>query len=112
MDDLFLGAVPGHGGANVGEQLLVVPRLLDEVLRTGTNRIHNVADCAVRRNHDDGKVGLHLDDARQQIDTALAGKSQVQQQQIILIARQQLHARRAIDRGVDRKALERQQRIE
>src|SRR6266550_6584872 len=73
LDDLFLCTVPGDGGANVGEQLFVVPRLLDEVLRAGTNGVHDVADRAVGGNHDDGKVGLHLDDAGQQVDAALAG---------------------------------------
>ena len=32
LEVLFFGAVARDGGANVGEQLLVVPRLLDEVL--------------------------------------------------------------------------------
>src|SRR5712675_1380959 len=74
LDDLFLGTMPRDGGADVGEQLFVVPRLLDEVLRTGANGVYDVADRAVCGNHDDRKVGLHLDDSRQQIDAALAGK--------------------------------------
>src|SRR5258705_1252640 len=112
LDYLFFGTVAGDGGANVGEQFLVVPGLLDEVFRAGTNGVHDVADRAVRRNHDDGKIGLHLDDARQQVDTALAGKSKVKKQQIVLVARTKLHARRAIDSSADRESLQGQQGIE
>ncbi len=73
LNDLFFGAMTGDGGANVGEQLLVVPWLLDEVLRAGTDGIDDVADRAVGGDHDDGKIGLHLDDAGQEIEAALAG---------------------------------------
>src|SRR5713226_2127874 len=50
LDDLLLGTMPGDGGADVGEQLFVVPRLLDEVLRTGTDSVYDVADRAVCGN--------------------------------------------------------------
>ena len=112
LDDLFFGAMPGDGGANVGEQLLVVPGLLNEVLRARTDGIDDVADRAVRGNHDDREIGLHLDDAWQQIDTALAGKSKIQQQQIVFVARQQLHAGGAVDGRADGEAFQRQQRVE
>ena len=93
LNDLFFGAMPADGRANVRQQLFVVPWLLDEVFRARADRIDHVADGAVRRNHDDGKVGLHLHDARQQVDAALTGKREVQQQQIVFVARQQLQAR-------------------
>ena len=94
LDDLFFGAVAGDGGANVGEQLLVVPRLLDEVFRAGADGVDYVADRAEGGDHDDRKVGLHLDDAGQQVDAALAGKREVEQQQIVLVARRAAPGRR------------------
>ncbi len=71
--DLFFGAVAGDGGSNVSEKFFVVPRLLDEVLRTGADGIDDVADGSVGGDHDDGKVGLHLDDAGEEVEAALAG---------------------------------------
>ncbi len=112
LDDLFFGAMPRNGGANVGEQLLVVPGLLDEVLGAGADGVDDVAHGAVGGDHDDGKVGLHLDDARQQIDAALAGKSEIEQQQIVLVARQQLHAGGTVDGHADGEAFEREQGFE
>ena len=41
-------------------------------------------DRAVRRNHDHRQIRLHLQNARQQFDAALARKRQVQQQQVEL----------------------------
>src|SRR5271170_7660028 len=64
LDDLFFRAMPGDRGADVGKQLFVVPRLLDEVLRACTDSVDNVADGAVGGDHDNRKIGLHLDDAR------------------------------------------------
>ncbi len=87
LDDLFFGAMAGDGGADVGEQLLVVPRLLDEVLGAGANGIDDVADGAVGGDHDDRQVRLQLDDARQQIEAALAGQREIEQQKIELVAR-------------------------
>ena len=72
LNDFLFGAMPGNCGANVGEQLLVVPGLLDEILRAGADGVDDIAHGAERRNHDHRKFGLHLDDARQQVDTALA----------------------------------------
>ena len=80
LDDLFFGAVPGDGGADVGEEFFVVPGLLDEVLGAGTDGIDDVADRAEGGDHDDGKLGLRLDDARQEIDAALAGECEIEQE--------------------------------
>ena len=94
LNDLFFSAMPGNRGTNVGEQLLVVPRLLNEVLRAGANGIHHVAHRTVGRDHDDRKIRLHLDDARQKVDAALSRQRQVEQQKIVLVARQQVESRR------------------
>ena len=62
LDIFFLGAVAGDGGANVGEELFVVPGLLDEVLRAGADGVDDVVDRAVGGDHDDGQVGVALAD--------------------------------------------------
>ena len=41
------------GGANVGEQLFVVPRLLDKVFRAGADGFDHVVYRAVGGDHDD-----------------------------------------------------------
>ncbi len=54
---LFFGTIARDGRANVGQQLFVVPRLLDEVLSAGANRFDDVVDGAVGRDHDDRRFG-------------------------------------------------------
>ena len=95
LNDLFFGAVAGDGGADVGEQLLVVPGLLDEVFGAGADGVDDVADGAVGGDHDDGQVGLQLEDARQQIDAAFAGQREVEQQQVVVVARELRRGRQA-----------------
>src|SRR6202011_14497 len=51
-------------------------------------------------------------DARQQVDTALAGKSEVQEQQVVLVARQEVHARGTVEGGADGETLQGQQGVE
>jgi hypothetical protein len=86
LDDLFFGAVSGHGGADIGEELFVIPRLLDEVFGAGTNGIDDVAYGPEGGDHDDGKIGLHLDDAGKEIDAALTGEGEVEEKEIVFIA--------------------------
>ena len=112
LDDLFFGAVAGDGGADVGEQLLVVPGLLDEVLGAGADGVHHVADRAVGGDHDDGKLGLQLLDARQQVDAALAGQREVEQQQVVLVAGELFEAGAAVGGEVDGEAFQGEQRLE
>jgi hypothetical protein len=72
---LFFGAMAGDGGANVGQQLFVVPGLLDEVLRAGADGLDDVVHGAVGGDHDDRQFGLALLDLRQQLEAALAGQA-------------------------------------
>jgi hypothetical protein len=104
--------MPRHRSADVGEKFFVVPRLLDEVLRASTNGVDDIADGPISRDHNDRKIGLHLDDARQQVDTALARQSQVEKKQVIFIARQQLQTRGPVYGRAYREAFEGQQGIE
>ena len=99
LHDLFFGAAARDRGADVGEQLLVVPGLLDEVLRACPDRVHNIAYRPEGGDHDDRQIGLQLDDAGQQLDAALSRQSQVEQQKIVLVAREQLHAGGAVHGG-------------
>ena len=87
LHDLFFGALPADRGADVGEQLLVVPRLLDEVLRARADGVDDVAYRPVRGDHDDRQIRAARPDARQQVDAALARKREVEQQQIVVVAR-------------------------
>ncbi len=79
---LFFGAVAGDGGADVGEQLFVVPGLLDEVFRAGADGFDDVVDGAVGGDHDDRQLGLALLELRQQLEAALAGQGEVEQHQV------------------------------
>ena len=92
LNQFFFRAMPADRRANVGQQLLVVPRLLNEVLRARANRVHHVRHRAVRRNHDHRQVRLHLQNPRQQIDAALARQRQIEQKQVELVACQLLQA--------------------
>ncbi len=109
---LFFGAMPGHGGADVGQQLLVVPRLLDKVLRPGADGFHNVIHRAISRNHDDRQLGLALPDLGQQLQAALARQCQVQQYQIEVLLLQCLQTLFAVDGHRDRVAFERKQHFQ
>ena len=53
LEIFFFGLVAGDGGADVGEQFFVVPRLLDEVFRAGADGFDDVVDGAVGGDHDD-----------------------------------------------------------
>ena len=104
--------MPPDGGANVGQQLLVVPWLLHEVLRASADGVHHVRHLAVRRNHDHRQRRLHLQNARQQVDAVLTGQRQVQQQQVELARSQLFDPRRAVRSHCDLEALQAEQRVE
>ena len=69
---LFLDTVPRDSRANVGHQLFVVPRLLNEILCAGANRLNHVVHGAVRSDHDHRCIRLALANLRQQFETALS----------------------------------------
>ncbi len=79
---LFFGAMAGDGGADVGQQLLVVPGLLDEVFRAGADGFDDVVHGAVGGDHDDRQLRLAFLDLGQQLQAALAGQGQVEQHQV------------------------------
>ncbi len=109
LNDLFFGAVAPHRGTNIGEQLFVIPRLLNEILRACTDRVDNVADRPERGDHNHGKAGLHLQNSRQKLDSGLSRQSEIEQQQIVFIACEQIQPRGAVVRRIDRESFQRQQ---
>ncbi len=106
LNDLLLRTLFRDRRAYVRQQLLVIPRFLDEVFRTCLQSVHHIAHGAIGGDHDHGNRGLQALDPRQQLDTALARQRQIQQDQVILSAGQQVQAGIAILRQVDRKAFE------
>ncbi len=79
---LFFGAVAGDGRADVGQELFVVPGLLDEVLSAGADGFDDVVDGAVGGDHDDRQFGLAFLDLRQQFEAALAGQGEIEQHEV------------------------------
>ena len=78
----FLGLAAGNGGADVGEELFVVPWLLDKVFGAGANGFDDVIHGAVGGDHDDGQIGLALLELGQQLEAALAGQSEVEEHEV------------------------------
>ena len=64
--------------ANVSEQLFVVPGLLDEVRRARLDGVDDVADGAVRGDHDDGQIRGQSLDAGQKVDAGLARQRKIE----------------------------------
>ena len=96
LDDLFFGAVTSDSSADVSEELFIVPGLLDEIFRTCADGVDDIADRAVGGDHDDGEIGLHLDDAGKQVDSTFAGEREIEQEKIVFVTREQLHASGAV----------------
>ena len=82
LDDLFFGAAAANRGAHVGQQLLVVPRLLNEVGRAGLHRIHRILHRAVGGDHDDRQLRVALANLAQNFDAIALGQGKIQQHQI------------------------------
>ncbi len=106
---LFFGAMAGDGGANVGQQLLVVPGLLDEVFSAGADGFDDVVDGAVGGDHDDGQLGLALLDLRQQLEAALAGQGEVEEHEVEVVLVKHAQSLFAVGGHVDRIAFQREQ---
>ncbi len=99
----------GDGGANVGQQLFVVPGLLDKVFRAGADGFNDVVHGAVGGDHDDRQLGLALFDLRQKFESALAGQGQVEEHKIEVFELENAQALLAVVGHSDGIALEREQ---
>ncbi len=82
LNDLGFGAVAGDGGADVGEELFVVPGLLDEVFGTGADGVDYVADGAEGGDHDDGKVWVVAGDTGEEVDAGLTREGEVEEEEV------------------------------
>ena len=99
----------GNGGADVGQQLFVVPGLLDEVFSTGAHCFNDVVDGAVGGDHDDRKLRLALLDLRQQLEAALAGEGEIEENKIKTFLVENAQSLFAVGGHVYRIALQREQ---
>jgi hypothetical protein len=97
------------GCPNVGQQLLVIPWLLDEVLGARADRIDDVAHGAEGSDHDDGKLRVLRRYPRQQIDAAFTRQRQVEQEQVEVRARKRIETAWTIDGKRDIETFKRQQ---
>ena len=107
----FFGFVARNCGANVGEQLLVVPRLLNEVFSAGTDGFYDILDGAVSGDHDDRRFGLALLDLGKEIEAALAGQREIEQDEVEALHFEHAQALLAVGGGFDRIAFERKQTL-
>src|SRR5438552_12933573 len=82
LDIFFFGSMPGDCGSNVGQQLLVIPRLLDEVAGAGLHRPHRVLNCAVSRDHNHGKMRIVCMNLGKKINAIEIGQRKVEQNEI------------------------------
>ena len=82
LDDLFFGAAAADGGAHVGQQLLVVPGLLDEVGGARLHGVDGVLHRAVGGDHDDRQLGVALANVLQHLDAIAVGHGEVEQHQV------------------------------
>ena len=112
LNDLFFGLMAGDGGADVGEELLVVPRLLDEVFGPCADGVDDVANGAVGGDHDDRKLRVHLGDAGEEVDAGFAGERQVEEEKVVLVASEGIEAGGSVDGHRDVKAFEGEESIE
>ncbi len=104
--------MPCDRRADIGQQLLVVPRLLNEVLRARAHRFDDVFDRTVGGDHHHWQFGVALVDLRQQFKAALAGQREIEQHQVIAALLQQREPLLAIDGHFHVIALKRQQDLE
>ena len=99
------------------EQALVVPRLLDEVLRAAAHRLDRDADRAPGRHHDDRRVRVERADPRDRIETLVARRRvarvvQVHQHRIRRTRAQRADERLGVIERFGRVALAFQQQAE
>ena len=82
LNVFFFGAAPADSGAHVGEKLLVVPRLLNEICRPNLHRAHGIFHCAERSDHDDRQARIMRSNLREDLHAIAARKSEIEQHQI------------------------------
>ncbi len=112
LDDLFFGAAAAYCGAHVGQQLFVVPGLLNEVGRARLHGVDGVLDRAIGGDHDDRQLGVAFADLLQNLDTVALGQREIQQHQVEGPLGEAGQAFHAVVGGVDGVAFKLQQRLQ
>jgi hypothetical protein len=112
LDVFFFGAIAGDGGANVGEELFVVPGFLDEVLGARADGVDDVIDGAEGGDHDDGQGELALTEGAKDFDAVAAGKGEVEEDEVERLLGDALKAEFAILDAFDVVAFEGQKGLE
>ena len=82
LDIFFFRSMPGDCGSHVGEQLLVIPRFLDEVAGAGLHRPHCVLNRAVSRDHNHGEMRIVSMNLGEKVNAIAVGQRQVEQNKI------------------------------
>ena len=78
----FFHPAAGHGGAHVGQQLFVVPGLLDEISRALLHGTDGVIQRAIGGNHDHGKLGIARANVSQDFQPVAVRQGKVEQDKI------------------------------
>ena len=112
LDVFFFGAIAGNGGADIGEELFVVPGLLDEVLRAAADGVDDVIDGAEGGDHDDGQSEFALAEGGENFDSVAAGQGEVEQDEVEGLLGDAFEAEFAVLDAVDRVAFHGQKGLE
>ena len=78
----FFHAAAHYSGAHIGQQLLVVPRLLDEVGGAFLHGADGIVERAVGGDHNDGKLGITRAYVTQDFQAIAVRQSEVEQYQV------------------------------
>ena len=82
LNVFFFRLLAGDGGAHVGQQFLVVPRLLDEVGGAGLHGAHRVLHRPIGGDHDDGLLRMQQPNLGEHVHPVLVGQRQVEQDHV------------------------------
>jgi len=83
LDVFFFGFATRNRCANVGQQFLVVPRLLDEVRGAVLHGLHGVLNRAVSGDHDYRLGGVMNADIRENFHAALVRQREIEQHDVV-----------------------------
>ena len=78
----FFHPAAGHGRAYVGQQLFIVPWLLDKIGGALLHGAYGVIQCAVGGNHNHGKLGIARANVSQDFQPVAVRQGKVEQNKI------------------------------
>ena len=106
------GAALAYRGAHVGQQLFVVPGLLDEIRCACLHRIDGILYRAVGSDHDDRELGVAIANIVQDFDSVAIRQGEVEQDQVVRTLGQARQSFVAIAGDIDFVAFQFQQRLQ